>query len=60
MRLVANTLNDFYSASGMKVNLKKSCMFCSKNMNKGTQQELSAILRINRESPSSVEGESDD
>src|ERR1044072_7513866 len=31
MQLISNTLSDFCNASGVKVNLDKSRMFCSKN-----------------------------
>src|ERR1044072_8474192 len=50
IQLVEKTLNDFCKASGMKINLEKSRMFCSTNMDSNLQNELSNILGITRAS----------
>lgn len=50
MELIAKTIHDFCVVSGMKVNLEKSRMFCSKNVDQNVQQELSTILGISRAS----------
>lgn len=48
VQLIAKTLNDLCGVSGMKVNLEKSRLFCSKNIDQNVQQELSNILGIRR------------
>lgn len=48
MRVVADTLKDFCEASGMRVNLDKSRMCCSKTVASPIQDELSTILGISR------------
>src|ERR1044072_2651484 len=50
INLVESTLGYFCQASGMKINLEKSRMFCSSNMDQNVQQELSSILGIARAS----------
>lgn len=50
MRVVATVLKDFCEASGMRVNLDKSRMFCSKTIAHSIQEELSSILGIQRAS----------
>lgn len=50
IQMVTNTLQDFCDASGMKVNLDKSRMFCSTNVDQRRQHELSAISGISRTS----------
>lgn len=46
--LVAKTLHDFCVVSGMKVNLDKSRMFCSKNIPQDVLQNVSHLLGIER------------
>ncbi|KAL6544208.1 hypothetical protein OROGR_010705 [Orobanche gracilis] len=48
IQLVSKTLQDFCEVSGMKVNLAKSRMFCSKNTAESVQQELENITGITR------------
>lgn len=50
MQLIAKTLEYFCTVSGMKVNLKKSRMFCSKTVDQETQQVLYDVLGIGRAS----------
>lgn len=50
MLIVAKTLNEFCTVSGMKVNLEKSRMFWSNNIDQRVQQELSTIMGISRAS----------
>lgn len=46
MQVVGDTLKGFYEASKMKVNLKKSHIFCSTNIERQTQQKIYEILDI--------------
>ena len=48
MELIEKTLHEFCEASGMKINLDRSRMFCSKNIPQNIQQDLSNILGIKR------------
>ncbi|XP_057446239.1 uncharacterized protein LOC130738288 [Lotus japonicus] len=48
MKVVADTLRDFCDTSGMRVNLDKSRMFCTKTIAPTVQDELSSLLGIKR------------
>lgn len=50
LQLITQTLKEFFEASGMKVNLQKSRMFCSNVVDQRKQQELSIIVGITRAS----------
>lgn len=50
VQVMAKVLKYFCEVSGMRVNLEKSRMFCSKTVGSQIQQELSSILAIQRAS----------